>query len=73
MLCDQCRTLTGDAWLATPRRLADIEGVDRLKDLLCDRCGELLPPKDSVERFLRSLARLSGFGLAAGGSPILKR
>jgi hypothetical protein len=47
-------------------------GADRLKSVLCERCGELLPPQDSTDRLLRKLARLAGFGLAAGGAPILK-
>jgi hypothetical protein len=41
--------------------------------LLCERCGDLLPPRDPADRLLRSLSRLAAFGLAAGGSPILKR
>jgi hypothetical protein len=53
--------------------LSDVSGVERVRNLFCERCGYLLPPRDATDRFLRSLARLAGFGLAAGGSPILKR
>ena len=72
MQCDQCRNLPEDAWRTTALQF-DGAGAERLRNLLCERCGELLPPRDSSDRFLRSLARLAAFGLAAGGSPILKR
>jgi hypothetical protein len=73
MLCDQCQSLPVDAWRTSARRLPDIRGVERLMILLCERCGDLLPPRDPADRLLRSLSRLAAFGLAAGGSPILKR
>lgn len=73
MLCDLCQNLPADAWRTTTRPLGDDAGAERLGTLLCERCGELLPERDQTDRFLRSLARLAGFGLAAGGSPILKR
>jgi hypothetical protein len=47
--------------------------AERLGYLLCDRCCQLLPARDQTDRFLQSLARLAAFGLAAGGSPILRR
>ena len=73
MLCDVCQNLPADAWRTLNPAFAEKEGSERLVKLLCERCGELLPPRDATERFLRSLSRLAGFGLAAGGSPILKR
>lgn len=73
MLCDLCQSLPGDAWRTTAKVVGEGPGAERLGHLLCQRCGDLLPPRDSTDRFLRSLARLAGFGLAAGGSPILKR
>lgn len=73
MMCDLCQSLPGDAWRTKARVLEEKPGAERLEHLLCQRCGVLLPPRDSTDRFLRSLARLAGFGLAAGGSPILKR
>ena len=73
MLCDQCHSLPEDAWRTSVRRLPKAGETERLKLLLCEGCGELLPPRDPTDRLLRSLARLAAFGLAAGGSPILKR
>jgi hypothetical protein len=73
MLCDQCHSLPEDAWRTSVRRLPVVGAAERLKLLLCERCGELLPPNDPTDRMLRSLSRLAAFGLAAGGSPILKR
>jgi hypothetical protein len=73
MLCDLCQYLPGDARRTTARLIGYETGGERLGNLLCERCGELLPPRDQTDRFLRSLARLAAFGLAAGGSPILKR
>jgi hypothetical protein len=73
MMCDLCQNLPADAWRTTTRPFGDEPAADRLGTLLCEHCGELLPARDQTDRFLRSLARLAGFGLAAGGSPILKR
>jgi hypothetical protein len=73
MLCDLCQNLPGDAWRTTARPIGPDGGGERLGHLLCEHCGELLPPRDQTDRFLRSLSRLAAFGLAAGGSPILKR
>jgi hypothetical protein len=45
--------------------------TERLKTVLCETCGDLLPPQDSTDRLLRTLSHLASFGLAAGGEPIL--
>jgi len=73
MKCDLCQNLPGDAWRTTTRPPNDRAGIERLGHLLCECCGSLLPPQDQTDRFLRSLTRLAAFGLAPGGSPILKR
>jgi hypothetical protein len=73
MVCDLCQNLPGDAWRMTTRPHGMDAWADRLGYLLCDRCCQLLPARDQTDRFLHSLARLAAFGLAAGGSPILRR
>jgi hypothetical protein len=72
MLCPQCQTSLARS-LGRPRRLADVasHATERLKTVLCEMCGDLLPPQDSTDRLLRTLSHLASFGLAAGGEPIL--
>jgi hypothetical protein len=69
MLCDSCRN---EARPAGNAGLAGLPGGDRLGDILCEGCGELLPARDATDRFLRRLTQLASFGLAGGGGPILK-
>jgi len=42
-----------------------------LGDLICLRCGTILPPELVAERFLSRLSQLGQFGLAAAGRPLL--
>jgi hypothetical protein len=69
MLCEACRNgtkRTGEVGIET------IPGAARLAEILCEECGELLPPRDSTDLFLRRLSRLAAFGLAGGAGPISK-
>lgn len=69
MLCEACRNER------IPTKIGNIEplaGADRLAEVLCEACGELLPPCDATDLYLRRLSRLAAFGLAGGADPILK-
>jgi hypothetical protein len=72
MVCDLCQNLPGAAWRTTMLWTGLGAGAERLGSMVCHCCGALLPARDQTDRFLRSLSRLAAFGLAAGGSPILK-
>jgi hypothetical protein len=50
----------------------DDRATERLKAVLCECCGALLPASDSTERLLRTLSHLAAFGLAAGGAPVVE-
>jgi hypothetical protein len=71
MKCHDCdpqataqRSLTTDT--------AAIEaGVARLNALVCERCGQLLAPGDSMDALLRQLETLARFGLTSDGPPLL--
>jgi hypothetical protein len=43
-----------------------------LSDLLCARCGAVLPLVDSTEALLRKLTLWARFGLTSGGRPLLE-
>jgi len=73
MLCGRCRQeveMWGDA--AARAEAASLPGWDRLKTVLCSRCGELLPRPDTTGRLLDKLVRLGRTGIAAGTAPILE-
>jgi hypothetical protein len=69
MLCEACRNGTKRTCRGG---IESIPGGDRLSEILCEECSELLPPVDSTDLFLRKLSRLAAFGLAAGAGPISK-
>jgi len=45
--------------------------VARLRALVCERCGGLLEPADSLDALLHQLETLARFGLTSDGPPLL--
>jgi hypothetical protein len=45
--------------------------VARLRALVCERCGGLLVPADSLDALLHQLETLARFGLTSDGPPLL--
>jgi len=70
MLCEACRN--GTKRTSGKSGIESIPGGARLSEILCEECGELLPPRDPTDLFLRKLSRLAAFGLAGGAGPISK-
>src|SRR2546428_1445352 len=74
MLCRRCeRRLWSprlmNLWTASRR----VWGARRLGDLLCARCGAVLPAELVTERLLGKLSQLGRFGLAGSPKPLLGR
>lgn len=44
---------------------------ERLRSVICDQCGAVLPVAPSRETLLDKLVQLARFGLADGATPIL--
>ncbi len=42
-----------------------------MSDLICDRCGAVLPAELTTERLLGKLSQLARFGLAGVPKPLL--
>ncbi|PYO12214.1 MAG: hypothetical protein DMD31_17240 [Gemmatimonadetes bacterium] len=55
----------------TPSRR--VWGARRLGDLLCARCGAVLPMELVTEHLLEKLSELGRFGLAGSPKPLLDR
>jgi len=74
MLCRRCERPLGSARLLScwpaPQR---VWGAGRLGDLLCDRCGAVLPTGLVTERLIAKLSQLGRFGLAGSPKPLLER
>src|SRR2546426_12209954 len=74
MLCRRC-----ERRLWSPRLMnlwtvsRGVWGARRLGDLLCARCGALLPAELVTERLLGKLSELGRFGLAGSPKPLLER
>lgn len=47
-------------------------GWHRMRHVVCDVCGRLLPVESADDRLLGRLSTLARFGLVAGAAPILK-
>src|SRR2546425_13376773 len=74
MLCRRCeRRLWSPRlmkfWTASRR----VWGARRLGDLLCARCGAVLPAELVTERLLGKLSQLGRFGLAGSPKTLLER
>ncbi|OLB04160.1 MAG: hypothetical protein AUH06_12715 [Gemmatimonadetes bacterium 13_2_20CM_69_27] len=73
MLCRRCEHR---AWSARMVRFwsspQSVWSAARLSDLICARCGGVLPMDLVTERLLGKLSQLGRFGLAAAGRPLLE-
>ena len=72
MLCLECATRA-----PRPRSrhvLTDppLDGMTRLRSLVCSGCGSLLPLTDSADGLLSTLMQLDRFGLGAFAAPLLQ-
>ncbi len=72
MLCRRCERRACSKQLlrfwTSPRA---VWGTLPLDDVICARCGAVLPAELTTERFLRKLSDLSQFGLGAAERPLL--
>jgi len=74
MLCRRCERRLWSPRLMkfwTPSRR--VWGARRLGDLLCARCGAVLPMELVTEHLLEKLSELGRFGLAGSPKPLLDR
>ena len=72
MLCPGCRDLPTDVIDERSRMAASRPGWHRMRHVVCDSCGRLLPVESTDDRLLGRLSSLARFGLVAGAAPILK-
>ena len=73
MLCRRCeRRLWSPKVLRFWSSPRSVWGTEQLGDLICLRCGAVLPTELVTERLLGGLSRLARFGLGAGGRPLLQ-
>lgn len=72
MLCLECATRSP---LPRVRHLREtvpsLEGLTRIRSLVCSGCGGLLPLTDSTDGLLSKLIQLDRFGLGAFAGPLL--
>lgn len=69
--CERCRSPIGPPRDSGASFLVRGAVPDALAELLCDRCGAVLPMVDSYHVLLHKLSLLSRFGLVAEARPIL--
>src|SRR2546422_3381070 len=73
MLCRRCERR---AWSARMLRFwsspQSVWSPSRLSDLICTRCGAVLPTELVTERLLSKLTQMGRFGLSAAGRPLLE-
>jgi len=73
MLCRRCEAIVSPTDLPAARSgRPTVFGPNRLRALLCERCGVVLPAVDSTESLLEKLSQLALFGLTAEGRPLLE-
>jgi hypothetical protein len=73
MLCQRCeRRLWNPKLLRFWTSPRTVWGASRLGDLICARCGSVLPADMVTERLLGKLSQLGQFGLDAAARPLLK-
>ena len=71
VLCRRCEVMVGKSAGSGPARRT-VFGLNRLRDLTCERCGLVLPTVDDTDSLLEKLTQLAQFGLTAEGRPILE-
>lgn len=71
MLCVACKKLPKTLTEPASRRAWGLPGWERLRHVICSRCGALLPLHDPTDSMLRTMTRLARVGLAAEADPIL--
>ena len=73
MLCRRCERR---AWSARMLRFwsspQNVWSASRLSDLICTRCGAVLPTELVTERLLSKLTQMGRFGLSAAERPLLE-
>ena len=73
MLCRRCERR---AWSARMARFwsspQTVWSASRLRDLICTRCGAVLPTELVTERLLEKLSQMGRFGLSAAEQPLLE-
>jgi hypothetical protein len=73
MLCRRCeRRLWSPKLLQFWTSARSVWGTAPLGDVICVRCGAVLPADLVTERYLGRLSQLAQFGLAAAARPLLK-
>jgi hypothetical protein len=72
MLCLECATRSPRPRIRHVHEPPALEGLSRLRSLVCSGCGTLLPLTDSAEGLLTKLIQLDRFGLGAFAEPLLK-
>lgn len=72
MLCLQCATRSPRPKARHLKSPLGVDGVSRLRSLVCAGCGSLLPLTDSTEGLLSKLIQLDRFGLGAFAAPLLR-
>lgn len=72
MLCFDCATRSPRPRLRHAPAEPGPEGMSRIRSVVCDGCGCLLPLTDSADGLLSKLVQLDRFGLGAFAAPLLK-
>lgn len=71
-----CRSCERQRWSARFVKLWtspwQLWGAHRVNDLMCRRCGAVLPAELLTERLLAKLTQLGRFGLDSEGRPLLE-
>ena len=71
MMCQNCNPRASAG--PSPEHVATTQERElaRLSALVCERCGGLLVPADSLDALLHQLETLARFGLTSDGPPLL--
>lgn len=72
MLCLECATRSPRPRTRHTLGNPSLEGLSRLRSLVCSGCGSLLPLIDSTDGLLSKLVQLDRFGLGAFAAPLLQ-
>jgi hypothetical protein len=72
MLCLECATRAPKPRSRHFVESPPLEGLSRLRSLVCSGCGSLLPLTDSADGLISKLVQLDRFGLGAFAAPLLR-